>query len=491
MSSEKLKLVKERSKLRRQLLAQQLGAKDSKDIGILLGGQEDLKKGDGTENNEEDLSSPPAKKRDPPKFRLPGVHSKPPKVLEKSSKQENQESDEESFEEVYTDSSTFLKGTQSLNPHNDYCQHFLDTLQRPQNFIRDTGLGDRFEEYPKLKELIRLKDEIISKRATPPMYLQADLENYDLVDLKSVFDVILIDPPLQEYQRRCPGRTFNWRPWEWEEIMKLDIGEVAAQRSFCFLWCGSAEGLNEGRKCLRAWGFRRCEDICWIKTNKKEPGNVKYMEPKSVLQHTKEHCLMGIKGTVRRSTDFDFIHANVDLDIIITEEPEFGSQEKPEEIFHIIEHFCLGRRRLHVFGNDSTLRPGWLTVGPDLSSSNFSTDTYLNYFNNGPDDYLVGSSNEIEALRPKSPPAKSKNQPFTRGRGGPGRGGPPGRGTPTGRGGPPGRGMELDMNIPNSQSANITLVGDGRTMRDGIIPPAFAHSMMGNSFLPRGGYQPR
>ena len=39
-------------------------------------------------------------------------------------------------------------------------------------------------------------------------------------------------------------------------------------------------------------------------------------------------------------------------------QPEFGSQEKPEEIFHIIEHFCLGRRRLHVFGNDSTLRPG-------------------------------------------------------------------------------------------------------------------------------------
>ena len=49
-------------------------------------------------------------------------------------------------------------------------------------------------------------------------YLQADLENYDLVDLKSVFDVILIDPPLEEYQRRCPGRTFNWKPWEWEEV---------------------------------------------------------------------------------------------------------------------------------------------------------------------------------------------------------------------------------------------------------------------------------
>lgn len=67
---------------------------------------------------------------------------------------------------------------------------------------------------------------------------------------------------------------------------------------------------------------------------------------------------MGIKGTVRRSTDGDFIHANVDIDLIITEEPEIGNIEKPVEIFHIIEHFCLGRRRLHLFGRDSTIRPG-------------------------------------------------------------------------------------------------------------------------------------
>ena len=115
----------------------------------------------------------------------------------------------------------------------------------------------------------------------------------------------------------------------------------------------------------------------------------------------------------------------------------------------------------------------------------------MNYFNNGPDDYLVGSSNEIEALRPKSPPAKSKNQPFARGRGGPGRGGLQGRGAPPGRGGPPGRGMEMDLNVPISQSANITLVGDGRTIREGMIAPGFAHSMISGPFIPRGGYQPR
>lgn len=90
-----------------------------------------------------------------------------------------------------------IKGTQSSNPHNDYCQHFVDTGQRPQNFIRDVGLADRFEEYPKLRELIRLKDELIKETASPPMYLQTDLKTFDLKTLGVKFDVILIEPPLE------------------------------------------------------------------------------------------------------------------------------------------------------------------------------------------------------------------------------------------------------------------------------------------------------
>jgi mRNA (2'-O-methyladenosine-N6-)-methyltransferase len=301
-----------------------------------------------------------------------------------------------------------LKGTQSANPHNDYCQHFVDTGQRPQNFIRDVGLTDRFEEYPKLKELIRLKDELIAKTATPPMYLKCDLRQYDLRELKCKYDVILIEPPLEEYQR-THGVT-NTEFWTWDDVMKLQIEEVAAQRSFVFLWCGSSDGLDLGRQCLRKWGFRRCEDICWIKTNIKNPGHSKNLEPKAIFQRTKEHCLMGIKGTVRRSTDGDFIHANIDIDLIITEEFEYGSIEKPDEIFHIIEHFCLGRRRLNVFGRDSTIRPGWLLIGPGLTNSNFNSETYSSYFNSGPNDYLTGCTDRIESLRPKSPPPKSKGQ---------------------------------------------------------------------------------
>lgn len=51
---------------------------------------------------------------------------------------------------------------------------------------------------------------------------------------------------------------------------------------------------------------------------------------------------MGIKGTVRRTTDGHLIHANIDTDIIISEEPPTGSTKKPEELYHVIERFAQG-----------------------------------------------------------------------------------------------------------------------------------------------------
>ncbi|XP_066584762.1 N6-adenosine-methyltransferase non-catalytic subunit isoform X3 [Prorops nasuta] len=378
-----LKLLRERSQKRKKLLAQTLGVSSVNELRQILG---------------TDVDTVPKKKDQ--------ILSDCVENSLKNLKHVSSLTDEI----VYKDSSTFLKGTQSSNPHNDYCQHFIDTGQRPQNFIRDVGLADRFEEYPKLRELIKLKDDLISETATPPMYLKTDLFSYNLKELNCKFDVILIEPPLEEYQRTC-GVT---------NILELDIGEVAANRSFVFLWCGSSDGLDMGRFCLRKWGFRRCEDICWIRTNINNPGHSKNLDSKAALQRTKEHCLMGIKGTVRRSTDGDFIHANVDIDLIISEEPEYGSIEKPVEIFHIIEHFCLGRRRLHLFGCDSTIRPGWLTVGPELTNTNFNADLYTSYFSNGQN--TTGCTERIEALRPKSPPPKGKvtgrgRGGFNRGRG--------------------------------------------------------------------------
>ena len=51
--------------------------------------------------------------------------------------------------------------------------------------------------------------------------------------------------------------------------------------------------LRAARECFKKWGCRRCEDICWVKTNIKNPANKTFMDQKAVFQNTKEHCLMG------------------------------------------------------------------------------------------------------------------------------------------------------------------------------------------------------
>ncbi len=50
------------------------------------------------------------------------------------------------------------------------------------------------------------------------MYMKCDLSTFDLSSLGSKFDVILIEPPLEEYQRRTSGITYSWEPWDFEEV---------------------------------------------------------------------------------------------------------------------------------------------------------------------------------------------------------------------------------------------------------------------------------
>eukprot|EP01127_Copromyxa_protea_P021825 TRINITY_DN7610_c0_g1_i1.p1 TRINITY_DN7610_c0_g1~~TRINITY_DN7610_c0_g1_i1.p1 ORF type:complete len:530 (-),score=94.84 TRINITY_DN7610_c0_g1_i1:60-1649(-) len=291
---------------------------------------------------------------------------------------------------------------------NDYSQHFVDTGERPQNFVRDSAMQDRFEEYPSLRTLLEKKDELIQLRNTPPFYLQQDLKTFDLSQLGAQFDVIIVDPPWKEYYLRS-GKTDTGAEtpfWSLEDIENLNIPAVASTPSFLFLWSGSGgDILDWGRRLLCKWGYRRSEDIVWVKTNKDNTqANLNAAREESTFVRTKEHCLMGIKGSVRRNVDAHFIHTNVDTDVIISEEPELGSTKKPDELYHIIENFCLGRRRLELFGEDHNIRPGWVTIGNKISSSNFDSALYNSYFEPSEQNgHLLGTTKEIEGLRPRSP----------------------------------------------------------------------------------------
>jgi len=330
---------------------------------------------------------------------------------------------------------------------NDYSQHFVDTQQRPQNFIRELPHHERLKEYPKLRKLMQSKNEALRKISvtTPPLFINTDLHSFDLAQLRTKFDVILVDPPWRFYVDRCPASAKNGKrtPWTFEEMSNLRIQEIAENPSFLFLWCCSGSSLNEGRLLLKRWGYKRCEVIVWLKTNKKSQIQVsldteverecghklhEYLletdgEQQRMAQNdyggntyddslfvrSYEHCLMGIRGQVRRSTDGHLIHANVDTDVIITESAPYGSTAKPNELYDMIERFCMGRKRLELFGCQHNLRPGWLTVGNDAGgipkNSNFDPAMYNALFSNASANTprYVASTSEIETLRPKSP----------------------------------------------------------------------------------------
>ncbi|KIM41900.1 hypothetical protein M413DRAFT_71486, partial [Hebeloma cylindrosporum] len=232
---------------------------------------------------------------------------------------------------------------------NDYSQRYVDGGEWPQNWVLGAEPERRFEEYPKQQRLLTLKKASVNQYSLPPSYLPYSSLN-SLHPNK--FDVILIDPPFNS--------TFTW-----DHLQELPIPSLAGDPSFVFLWVGSGagEGLERGREILAKWGYRRCEDVVWVKTNKttnQGPGT----DPPttSLLTRTKQHCLMGIRGTVRRSTDSWFVHCNVDTDVIIWEGDPEDPTRKPPEMYTLIENFCLGTRRLEVFGKLSSLRRGWVTV---------------------------------------------------------------------------------------------------------------------------------
>jgi N6-adenosine-specific RNA methylase IME4 len=163
-------------------------------------------------------------------------------------------------------------------------------------------------------------------------------------------------------------------------LLKLNIEQIADNPSFIFLWVGS-EHLDDGRELFKKWGYKRCEDVVWIKTNKKNK-DIKQSSSsdKSILQRVKEHCLVGLKGDIKKASDTSFIHANIDIDVIVDEEPEPGSLKKPEEIYDIIERFCLGRKRLELFGENHNIRGGWLTIGKLINETKFIEEEYNSWF---------------------------------------------------------------------------------------------------------------
>jgi mRNA (2'-O-methyladenosine-N6-)-methyltransferase len=65
---------------------------------------------------------------------------------------------------------------------------------------------------------------------------QADLRELKLntATFGTKFDVVLVDPPWEEYARRAPGIEVH--TWAWQEIKALELENITDIPSFLFLW---------------------------------------------------------------------------------------------------------------------------------------------------------------------------------------------------------------------------------------------------------------
>ena len=112
----------------------------------------------------------------------------------------------------------------------------------------------------------------------------------------------------------------------------------------------------------------------------------------------------------------------IDTDVIIWEGDPTDPTRKPPEMYSLIENFCLGIRRLEIFGRPSSLRRGWVTVLGDAhlpfrdgaicvegEEGGIATEWIQESWEEGIKELsqtgkaVVPMTPEIDALRPKSP----------------------------------------------------------------------------------------
>nr|XP_018263032.1 uncharacterized protein I303_04522 [Kwoniella dejecticola CBS 10117]OBR85190.1 hypothetical protein I303_04522 [Kwoniella dejecticola CBS 10117] len=296
---------------------------------------------------------------------------------------------------------------------NDYSAWFgrSGSGRLPSIYILGAKDQEICEEYPALKKLMNLKSELVENHTHSPLHLHlsplsSPSDIISSLGLNNKFDVILIHPISS-----------------WEETSNLPIRQISADPGFVFLWVGKGdeEGLERGRECFAKWGFRRAEDIVWVKTNTANVSGKRgpMIENGSLFASQKEHCLMGIRGTVRRSTDMRFVHCNVDTDVMVWESDDQGQSSPafPPYLYTLIENFCLGTRRLELFPTSPNPRKGWVTASSETSNPSdtqyqaFDPATYPSLISESDGRPVLPYHTEIDSLRPKSPQRRPRNLP--------------------------------------------------------------------------------
>jgi mRNA (2'-O-methyladenosine-N6-)-methyltransferase len=101
------------------------------------------------------------------------------------------------------------------------------------------------------------------------------------------------------------------------------------------------------------------EELVWVKTNQLQR-IIRTGRTGHWLNHSKEHCLVGVKGNPKANRFLD-------CDVLVSEVRE--TSRKPDEVYGLIDRLSPGTRKLEIFGRMHNVHPGWMTLGNQLGSN--------------------------------------------------------------------------------------------------------------------------
>lgn len=295
---------------------------------------------------------------------------------------------------------------QKLNESKEICErlHFRKIIHKHTDeslgdcsflntcFHMDTCKYVHYEiDYPAKNETAGMKKEaLLAKSALdksnegevhmfPPQWVQCDLRNFDMSTLGKCA-VVMADPPWDIHMELPYGTMQD------DEMRKLDV-PVLQDDGFIFLWV-TGRAMELGRECLDLWGYKRIDELIWVKTNQLQR-IIRTGRTGHWLNHGKEHCLVGVKGNPKGA------NRGLDCDVLVAEVR--ATSHKPDEVYGIIERLSPGTRKVELFGRPHNVQPNWITLGNQLEGVRLKDPDIVSRFKEKYPD-----SNCLEPPKPKT-----------------------------------------------------------------------------------------
>nr|GMC99910.1 N6-adenosine-methyltransferase MT-A70-like [Ipomoea batatas] len=180
-----------------------------------------------------------------------------------------------------------------------------------------------------------------------PQWINCDIRSFRM-DILGQFGIIMADPPWDIHMELPYGTMAD------DEMRTLNVPALQTD-GMIFLWV-TGRAMELGRECLELWGYKRVEEIIWVKTNQLQR-IIRTGRTGHWLNHSKEHCLVGIKGNPE-------VNRNIDTDVIVAEVRE--TSRKPDEMYAMLERVSPRTRKLELFARMHNVHAGWISLGNQL-----------------------------------------------------------------------------------------------------------------------------